>query len=132
VRWGSPVFTGSKNRTERLSANLHHEVELVLAIGRYGICARPKDAASFICGYTVGIDLTQRDMQDTAKATRRPWDFGKSFVGASPVGPLSGPDALLGPNVAIRLEVNGELRQQGAMSEIIWKVEEIIADISTC
>lgn len=111
------------------TGNLHHEVELVVAIGKSGVCADPTDAPQFICGYAVGIDFTRRDLQDEAKALRRPWDFSKSFDGAAPVGPLrrSAPDRKAG----IRLHVNGALRQHGLLRNMIWTIEEIVAEISS-
>lgn len=113
-----------------LTARLHHEVELVVAIGRSGICRSSDDATRFICGYAVGVDLTRRDMQDAAKALRRPWDFSKSFDGAAPVGLLNPADVPPGPDAAISLHVNGDLRQTGRLRDMIWSAQEIVAEIS--
>lgn len=106
---GHPAFPS-------MTENLHHEVELVLALG--------KDAD--IIGWAVGCDLTRRDLQAEAKAKGRPWDAAKGFDQSAPCGALtlgSGPDA----SSAIRLSVNGEVRQAARLSDMIWAPHEIVA-----
>jgi len=111
-----------------LTGNLHHEVELVLAVGRGGSAIAEADALDHIYGYAVGIDLTRRDLQGEAKKTGRPWDWGKSFDAAAPCGPVV-PAAQAGHPAAGRiwLAVNGETRQDGDLNELIWSVQEIIS-----
>lgn len=113
------------------TANLHHEVELVVAIGQAGADIAPAAALGHVFGYAVGIDLTRRDLQDTAKSTRRPWDMAKGFDASAPIGdilPVRGQHPEAG---AITLKVNGELRQQGDLKDQIWAVPEIIAALSS-
>jgi fumarylpyruvate hydrolase len=109
--------------------NLHHEVELVIALGRGGVDVRPEEAASMIFGFAVGIDLTRRDMQAEAKKTGRPWDMAKGFDHSAPIGPLRrGVPPRAG---AIGLTIDGRARQAGDLSDMIWSVADIIAFLST-
>lgn len=113
--------------------DLHHEVELVVALGRdapRGVLA-VADADALVFGYTVGLDLTRRDLQAAAKAKGLPWDTGKAFDCAAPVGTLLRKDAA--GEVArhtITLRVNGALRQAGAFSDLVWDVPEILHELS--
>jgi fumarylpyruvate hydrolase len=110
------------------TAELHHEVELVVALGAGGSNIRASDAGSLIFGCAVGIDLTRRDLQTEAKKQGRPWDMAKGFDHSAPVGPLRrGPSPLAG---AIRLTVDGALRQSGDLKDMIWSVADIIATLS--
>jgi fumarylpyruvate hydrolase len=111
------------------TAELHHEVELVVALHQRGIDVGVKEAASMIFGYAVGIDLTRRDLQAEAKKSGRPWDMAKGFDRSAPIGPLT-----LGippASAAISLSVDGQLRQSGDLKDMIWSVAEIIAALST-
>lgn len=99
--------------------NLHHEVELVVALG-------PKAA---IFGHAVGIDLTRRDLQDQAKKAGRPWEMGKAFDRSAPCGPLTRASKAL-TSGAITLEVNGELRQSGDLKDLIWPVEDVLKHLA--
>jgi fumarylpyruvate hydrolase len=109
--------------------NLHHEVELVIALGRGGVDVRPAEAASMIFGFAVGIDLTRRDLQAEAKKAGRPWDMAKGFDHSAPVGPLRrGAPPREG---AIGLSIDGKARQAGDLSDMIWSVADIIAFLST-
>jgi fumarylpyruvate hydrolase len=111
------------------TANLHHEVELVIALGKGGVDVKPSDAPSMIFGYAVGIDLTRRDMQTEAKKAGRPWDMSKGFDHSAPIGPLTpGVPPLDG---AITLTIDGELRQAGDLKDMIWGAADIIAFLST-
>ncbi len=113
------------------TANLHHEVELVVAIGRGGrreIAAR--DALGHVFGYGVGVDLTRRDLQDEAKAKRRPWEMGKGFDRSAPCSALRPAAAVTPERGAISLNVNGERRQAGDLGDMIWSVAEVIAALS--
>ena len=112
------------------TASLHHEVELVVAIGTGGSGIAPADALDHIFGYAVGIDMTRRDLQDEAKAKRRPWDVSKSFDGAAPVGAIV-PGRAMADDIGISLSVDGTVRQTGKLGAMIWSVPEIIAELST-
>lgn len=109
--------------------DLHHEVELVVAIGVGGKDVTAADAAAMIFGAGVGIDLTRRDLQAAAKKAGRPWDMAKGFDRSAPIGALtpSQPAA----HGAIALAVDGETRQSGDLSMMIWSVAEVIAALST-
>jgi len=111
--------------------NLHHEMELVVAIGTGGAEISPATALDHVFGYAAGLDLTRRDLQDAAKAARRPWDMSKGFDASAPIGDIS-PAALIGhPKMGrIALSVNGETRQAGDLADQIWPVPEVIAALS--
>ncbi len=113
------------------TANLHHEAELVVAIATGGTDIPASRAIGHVWGFAVGNDLTRRDMQGEAKALRRPWDLSKGFDNSAVIGPLH-PRSETGPmdRGAIRLDVNGALRQQGDLSQMIWPVADIIAFLS--
>ncbi|MEL7543641.1 MAG: fumarylacetoacetate hydrolase family protein [Pseudomonadota bacterium] len=111
-----------------LTSDLHHEVELVIAIGKGGAAIEEADAQAHVWGYAVGIDLTRRDLQGEAKAAGRPWEWGKSFDAAAPCGSLRPASETGYPATgAIWLDVDGAQRQRGDLSEMIWSVPEIIA-----
>ena len=114
------------------TSNLHHEVELVVALSGSGSNVNADSASSLVFGYAVGNDLTRRDQQGVARDLGRPWDVAKGFDHCAPVSQIL-PVAKAGHPVAGRiwLEVNGHLRQQGDLSDMIWKVPEIIAELST-
>jgi 2-keto-4-pentenoate hydratase/2-oxohepta-3-ene-1,7-dioic acid hydratase in catechol pathway len=111
---------------------LHHEVELVVALGADadGVVP-PGDAPRLVFGYAVGLDLTRRDLQAAAKAKGLPWDTGKAFDRSAPVGELL-PAAALGDLAprALSLAVNGEVRQRGTLDQFIWDVPEILHELS--
>ena len=109
--------------------NLHHEVELVIALGAGGVDVKPADAASLIFGFAVGIDLTRRDLQAEAKKAGRPWDMAKGFDHSAPVGPLR--RGVPPHGGAIGLSIDGEARQAGDLSDMIWSVADIVAFLST-
>lgn len=115
-----------------LSTNdLHHEVELVVAIGKEGVEINESEALNHVFGYAVGVDLTRRDLQKIAKETRRPWCSAKAFDQSAPIGllhPIDTVDDLAGKN--IWLDVNGERRQSGVLDQMIWNLKEIIEIIS--
>jgi fumarylpyruvate hydrolase len=114
-----------------LTANLHHEIELVVAIGTGGRDIAVTDAASHIWGYAVGLDMTRRDLQGEMKKQGRPWCIGKAFEQSAPTGPVV-PIAQTGvlASGAVTLAVNGSIRQRGDLKELIWNVNEIIAEVS--
>ncbi|MCO5163053.1 MAG: fumarylacetoacetate hydrolase family protein [Mesorhizobium sp.] len=113
------------------TANLHHEMELVVAIGQGGADISEADALDHVFGYAAGIDLTRRDLQDEAKAARRPWDMSKGFDHSAPIGDIA-PAARIGHPAkgAIALAVDGALRQSSDISLMVWSVPEIVAYLS--
>ncbi len=112
--------------------NLHHEIELVVAIGKAGADVAVGDALEHVYGYAVGIDLTRRDLQKEAKSQGRPWVTAKGFDQSAPVSALHTVEDVGHPaSGRIWLSVNGEIRQQGDLNELIWSVAEAIAELST-
>lgn len=111
-----------------LTKNLHHEIELVVAIARSGFRIAPGKALEHVWGYGVGIDLTRRDLQNAAKEAGRPWDWGKAFDLSAPCGPLVPVPRSGHPKTGrIWLAINGELKQDADLSELIWPVADVIA-----
>ena len=111
------------------TANLHHEVELVVALGAPVFQASPEQAAKAVFGHAIGLDMTRRDLQFAARDKGRPWDLGKSFEFSAPITALKRDSTpILGG--AITLEVNGEIRQRGDVADMIWSVPEVIAHLS--
>lgn len=113
------------------TSDLHHEAELVVAIGESGRNLTPDAAAALVWGYAPGIDLTRRDMQSEAKAMRRPWDMSKGFDESAPCGTLV-PVAVSGAMVSGRITctVSGEIRQDGDVADMIWDVPHIVSHLS--
>ncbi len=125
------VVTESTLLYPRMTSELHHEVELVVALGSGGSNVSPADALSMVFGYAVGVDLTRRDLQAAAKQQRRPWDVAKGFDRSAPVAAIVPVDDCGHPqNGLISLSVNGEERQRGRLSEMIWTIPEILAELS--
>jgi len=114
-----------------LTKNLHHEIELVVAIGTGGKNIAAADAHKHIFGYAVGLDMTRRDLQGEMKKQGRPWDIGKSFEQSAPIGPIVPvADAGDAPNAEIALQVNGTDRQRSTVSKLIWNIGETIEHLS--
>ncbi|HEX2138723.1 MAG TPA: fumarylacetoacetate hydrolase family protein [Woeseiaceae bacterium] len=114
------------------TADLHHEVELVVAIGKAGRDVAPGQAEGHVFGYAVGIDLTRRDLQLAAKKQGRPWDAAKAFDRSAPMSAILPADRHGHPRRGeIRLDVDGEVRQQADIADLIWSVPEVIAELST-
>ncbi|GAB3374646.1 fumarylacetoacetate hydrolase family protein [Massilia agri] len=111
--------------------DLHHEVELVMALGAGGTNIDPARALELVWGYGVGLDLTRRDLQAVAKDSGRPWDMAKGFDASAPCSDLV-PAARLGhpQDARIWLEVNGEVKQEGNLNEMIWPIPDVIASLS--
>jgi fumarylpyruvate hydrolase len=128
-----PVADGETGAIDypSLTANLHHEIELVVAIGQGGRDIAAADAPRHIWGYAVGLDMTRRDLQGEMKKQGRPWCIGKAFDQSAPIGPIV-PKAQTGELLqgAVALAVNGSPRQKGDLRELIWSVNETIAEIS--
>jgi fumarylpyruvate hydrolase len=114
-----------------LTANFHHEIELVVAIGQGGRDIPAARAAEHIWGYATGLDMTRRDLQGEMKKQGRPWCIGKAFDQSAPIGPLV-PKSRTGELLkgAITLTVNGQTRQRGDLTELIWSVNETIEQLS--
>ena len=114
-----------------LTTNLHHEIELVVAIGKGGSNIQAADAHQHIYGYAVGLDMTRRDLQNDMKKQGRPWCIGKAFDHSAPIGPIT-PAAQV-PGIAqaeISLQVNGQDRQHSHVSKLIWNITETIEQLS--
>ena len=113
------------------SADVHHEVELAVALGSGGADIATEAALGCVYGYAVALDMTRRDLQDSAKRLSRPWEIAKAFERSAPIGPIV-PAAGLGHpgRGAISLAVNGTVRQEGDLAQMIWKVPEMIAHLS--
>ena len=128
-----PVPVGATGEMDYppLTQNLHHEIELVVAIGTGGRNIAVADAAKHIWGYAIGLDMTRRDLQNEMKKQGRPWCIGKGFEQSAPIGPIH-PIGSTGELTrgAITVAVNGQPRQQGDLSELIWSVNETIATLS--
>ena len=121
------VESGSTIPYPPATSDLHHEAELVVAIGKGGSNISPEDAPAHIWGYAAGNDLTRRDLQAAAKAARRPWDMSKGFDASAVVGPIHpGPIT----NATITCTVDGKLTQSARLSDMIWPVPAIIAHLS--
>jgi len=114
-----------------LTKDLHHEIELVAAIGTGGKNIKAADARKHIWGYAVGLDMTRRDLQGDMKKQGRPWEIGKSFEQSAPCGPVT-PAAQAGDieKAEIFLQVNGTDRQRSTVSKLIWDLGEIIEHLS--
>ena len=110
--------------------NLHHEVELVVAIGIGGRDIAPDIALSHVFGYAVGLDLTRRDLQNASKKLGQPWEMGKAFDAAAPCGELLRAVEWTTEGAEIALTVNGVQQQHGALADLIWPVADVIAHLS--
>jgi fumarylpyruvate hydrolase len=114
------------------TTNLHHEMELVVAIGAGGVNIPVTEALGHVWGYAAGLDMTRRDLQNEAKAARRPWDMSKGFDHSAPIGLLVPASRLPDPTQGkISLSVNGAPRQSSDLSQMIWSVAETVAYLST-
>ncbi len=129
--WDVVVPGGGDVAYPPATSNLHHEVELVVALSRGGRNIPASTAHEHIFGYAVGIDLTRRDLQAEAKKKGQPWDTAKGFDQSAPISPIT--PAIPGGHPrkgAIWLSVNGAERQRGDLAEMIWSVPEVLAHIS--
>lgn len=113
------------------SSDVHHEIELVVALKSGGTDISLDNALNHVYGYAVGIDMTRRDLQAEMKAARRPWEIGKAFEHSAPISPII-PASEIGhlESGSISLSVNGEQRQKGDLNQMIWKVPEMISYLS--
>ena len=126
------VANGLPVRYPPRTSNLHHEIELVVAIGRGGSDISLERALDHVFGYAVGNDLTRRDLQAAAKNHGAPWDVAKGFDQSAPITAIRRAEEIghLAAG-AIWLEVNGEPRQRADLSEMIWSVPEVVSELST-
>jgi len=126
------VTDGADMQYPSLSNDVHHEIEMVVAIGKGGANITADQALEHVYGYGVGLDMTRRDLQGEAKKMGRPWDTGKAFDQSAPCSALV-PVAQCGhPAMGrVRLLVNGEVRQEGDLNQLIWNVPDTIAYLST-
>jgi len=114
-----------------LTKDMHHEVELVVALKSGGRNIKVDKALDTIWGYGVGIDLTRRDLQIASRNQQRPWEIGKAFDASAPCGPLRPAAAIGHPSKGrITLKCNGKIRQDGDLNQMIWNTPEIIANLS--
>jgi fumarylpyruvate hydrolase len=114
-----------------LTKDLHHEVELVVALKSGGRNIKLEKALDTIYGYGVGIDLTRRDLQIASRDLKRPWEVGKAFDASAPCGPLKPASEIGHPKKGrIMLKANGTVRQDGDLEQMIWNVPEVIANLS--
>ena len=115
-----------------LTQNLHHEIELVVAIGKAGKNIKAADALQYIYGYAVGLDMTRRDLQNDMKKQGRPWCIGKAFEQSAPIGPITPADQAADiVNAEISLQVNGDYRQRSHIHKLIWNIAETIEHLSS-
>jgi len=113
------------------SSDVHHEFELVVALAKGGKDIPAERALDCVFGYAVGLDMTRRDLQGEAKKLGRPWEVGKAFEFAAPCSEIVPASAIGHPSKgSVWLKVNGEMRQKGDLSQLIWKIPEVIAYLS--
>jgi fumarylpyruvate hydrolase len=126
-----PYGTVGEMRYPTMTNDLHHEIELVVAIGKEGRNIAAADAMQYVWGYAVGLDMTRRDLQGEAKKLGRPWCTGKGFDQSAPIAPIH-PITQTGPidQAAIHLNVNGAPRQNSDIQKLIWNVAETIEHLS--
>ena len=114
-----------------LSKSLHHELELVVAIGKGGRDIPAAKALAHVWGYAIGLDMTRRDLQADAKKLGRPWCIAKGFDESAPIGPIRrAEECNLTADTVIALQVNGQLRQASTLGKLIWSVAEVIEHLS--
>lgn len=130
TKWAEAVVpSGTTIAYPPETADFHYEAELVVAIGKGGRDIAPDDAAAHIFGYAAGLDMTRRDLQQAAKDKGRPWDTAKNVEQSAPLGVIHPASAVLAAG-AIALTVNGAVRQQGDIADLIWPIGDIIAYVS--
>jgi fumarylpyruvate hydrolase len=133
TKWAETVVpSGQSIAYPPSTSNFHYEAEMVVAIGKGGRNIAEADALDHVYGYATGLDMTRRDLQFEARDKGRPWDTGKNFEQASPLG-LIHPVSEVGhvADAAIALTVNGETRQSANVADLIWAVDEVISILSS-
>ncbi|MDD3798186.1 MAG: fumarylacetoacetate hydrolase family protein [Novosphingobium sp.] len=133
TKWPETVIrSGGVVPYPQATDNFHYEVELVVAIGKSGRAIPVEQALDHVWGYAVGLDMTRRDLQLEARGKGRPWDTGKNVEASSPIGLLHPAEALGDATKgAIRLTVNGAVRQESDLAKLIWPVADVVAFLST-
>jgi fumarylpyruvate hydrolase len=125
------IVTDGKFPYPSATSDVHHEIEMVVALGKGGANIPVEAALDHVFGYGVGLDMTRRDLQGEAKKLGRPWEVGKAFEASAPCGPLVPASEIGHPTSgAVTLKVNAEIRQQGDLNQLIWKVPEMISYLS--
>lgn len=125
------VLNGATLPYPQATRNLHHEIELVVALKGGGANVPVDTALDLVYGYGVGLDMTRRDLQNAAKAAGKPWDMGKGFDRSAPITAIRPAEAIGHPSKgAVWLKVNGEVKQTGDLADLIWSVPETIAYLS--
>ena len=128
----SIVTDGKDMQYPSLSNDVHHEIEMVVAIGKGGANISADKALEHVYGYGVGLDMTRRDLQGEAKKMGRPWDTGKAFDQSAPCAALTPATQFGHPTKGtVKLLVNGEVRQAGDLNQLIWNIPDTIAYLST-
>ena len=113
------------------SADVHHEVEMAVLLGKGGRDIAVDQALDCVFGYALSLDMTRRDLQSAQKKLGRPWEIGKAFERSAPIGPIHMASEIGHPQSgSITCRINGELRQSGDLNQMIWKVPEMIAYLS--
>jgi len=113
------------------TSDVHFEVEMAVALKTGGTSISVKDALDHVFGYAPCLDMTRRDLQGEAKKMGRPWEIGKAFERSGPIGPLQPASRIGHPSAGrVELKVNGEVKQEGDLNQMIWKVPEMIAYLS--
>ena len=128
-----PIAEGTvgQMRYPSMTKNLHHELELVVAIGQGGRDIPAAKALEHVWGYAIGLDMTRRDLQNDAKKLGRPWCIGKGFDESAPIGPIKrAEECSLTADTKIALLVNGQSRQASTLGKLIWSVAEVIEHLS--
>jgi fumarylpyruvate hydrolase len=125
------IITDGKFPYPSATTDVHHEIEMVVALSKGGTDIPVEAALDHVFGYGVGLDMTRRDLQGEAKKLGRPWEVGKAFEASAPCGPLVPASEIGHPTSgAVTLKVNAEIRQQGDLNQLIWKVPEMISYLS--
>jgi fumarylpyruvate hydrolase len=125
------VMTGATVPYPLGTQNFHYEMELVIAIGKPALRVTPKAALDCVWGYACGLDMTRRDLQIKSREMGRPWDFGKDFENAAVMSPLVPASDIGHPSAGtIQLSVNGAVKQNADLKDLIWSVPEVVANLS--
>jgi fumarylpyruvate hydrolase len=125
------IVTDGKFPYPSATSDVHHEIEMIVALSKGGTDIPVEAALDHVFGYGVGLDMTRRDLQGEAKKLGRPWEVGKAFEASAPCGPLVPASEIGHPTSgAVTLKVNAEIRQQGDLNQLIWKVPEMISYLS--
>jgi fumarylpyruvate hydrolase len=128
---GACVSSGRTLPYPLMTKDVHHEAELCVLIGKSGTEIARDTALDHVWGYAAGNDLTRRDLQAVAKEKRRPWDLSKGFDQSAVIGPVKKMIGMsLDSTTAIRCMVEGEIRQQAVLGDMIWPIEDVIAELS--